>query len=263
VRRARSSEPDSFSLVSFQDIVTALTGMMIVIVLLLVLDVAVEVGEPQKLIDQTGSVGHRLAEQAVSLEMRLANVGELPAIPLWDLERRTKNEEVALDSLRTQRAALIEERDRLSRDLSPLETVVAQASAQRAHLRDRARQISKELESAKKGNTLYLIPEDSADKRPIVIEASRKGFKALVLNHTGGIQEFADQESVSIQSSLARLEAWLEQRSRETEAVVVLVRPDSVGYIRDLFEMLRKNRWNFGYEPIQADREIKLLGGGK
>ena len=87
MRRRRRPQEEPFSLFSFQDIITSLTGIMIILVLLLVLEVATitdrQVPSPEHQ-EQDLELHQRITELRRQLEL----LPEPPELPLWDLTGR-------------------------------------------------------------------------------------------------------------------------------------------------------------------------------
>ena len=251
----RNSGPP-ISLFSFQDIITSVTGIMILVTLLLGVELVQRtVNSPPV---KTADITARLTAAADATE------GEIKAIEqelqgrqqgvlavaglnsealqrdLDDLEELThqfqqelsESEKQKLES-EQRRLEAGEEQTRRKDDRSLEQVKNALASAQ------------SELEKLKQSNRVIFNPADGTSKRAWLVEISDKGFVVAEMGKAEPPQTFADY---------AAFQSWAAGRNAASEYFVLLVKPTGVKDFYAAFQRLQQLSFEVGIDLLTASQ---------
>ncbi len=266
---------------AFADIITAVSGMLIFITLLL----ATDLGRPtdnraqsadaelQRQLDET------LAQQAeADAENRglqnlltAANTAPPPDKLQSDISRlrvelaEEKSKHAGLaEELETSRTNLIE-RDRVlgitavrertaasaneMDELAQKETVVHQETAA---LESRIPGIEERiLKYRAREGELWLIPDHTGTtKEPVLAIVSGKELQIARFNQPEQTEKFSKSGAAS------GLKSYLSRLRTDKQYVVFLIRPSGIDLFRDLVDVARDNGFEVGFDPLEEDRQI-------
>ena len=248
-RKGRSSP---VSLFSFQDIVTGMCGIMIFMVLVQVLglnlapDVADFTVGPDENADTLA-----LRREIGSLERELADIrvrSRKIAVAPQDAARPGEYEKVTAEFTEKERvlAPLVSQ-------VHDLETQVA--AARDADARNKARikemerirlLLEQQVADMKKSKGITLIPQRGSFKIPFYVICSSKGLEILrPLDENAGTVAIAPQEME------ARLSEFLGRLDHTTHAAVLLVRPTGIGFADKAVDLLKRNSFTYGRDPLE------------
>jgi hypothetical protein len=266
---------------AFADIITAVSGMLIFITLLL----ATDLGRPtdnrtqsadaelQRQLDET------LAQQAeADAENRglqnlltAANTAPPPDKLQSDISRlraeladeKSKHAGLA-EELETSRTNLAE-RDRVLGITAVRERIVASAKqmdeiAQKetavhqetAALESRIPGIEEKIMKyrAREGE-IWLIPDRTGTtKEPVLAIVNGKELQIARFNQPDQTEKFSKNSAASA------LKAYLGRMRTDKQYVVFLIRPSGIDLFRDLVQVARDNGFEVGFDPLEEDRQI-------
>jgi len=263
--RARRRSGVNVSFFAFQDIITAVTGILILIVIFLVLllrrpgsvDVPVtevetrSVAELEELIDATVEKIEKFAT------MNLATGGETVEEVRAEIESireklEAKEDRARLELLERTEAAELE-RDQAQKNLESLkaskkdaEDRLAQAKAEVAERKEFVR------ENAEEDQVWIQISE--TDKKPIIIE----------LDGDGGV--LRDLQDPDFQKRLpsGRIETEIREIAGKSDGAesyfVFFIRPSGIPFVKPLHEVVKQVGFDLGYRPLDENRELKIVG---
>lgn len=279
MRRKKHASP--VSLFSFQDIVTCLTGIMIVIVLVILLQLVRTTAqmvmrsklqpEYQAVRKEHREVLRKEAELAALLKNAKFENAELLAMSPAELNAMVKEEENCRNRLKTvvekeiqlnrtleaELAALVEKAAGLNRAITLLrkdEDTAKELEARMLALQHTRKSLEQEMKEKK--NRLRFEFSGMSGKTPILVECGRKRIRASVYG-SGRIQVFEDS-SATIDGAVRRFLDWLKLQDLKTCYPVLLVRADAAGYYGELTRRLEKLSpgMDTGAEPIGAAEEV-------
>ena len=269
------------SFFAFADIITAVSGMLIFITLLL----ATDLGRPtdhrsqaansemeqrlQEMLSQQAEVdiqNHRLqsllaaAETAPAAEKLESDITRLSA----QLAGEKKQHAAVAEQLAASQTA-IEARDRtlgltdlkaqIQRENQEVETLVRQvvkAREEMAGLEQRVANVqSKVLKLREREGKLWLIPDKSSTtKEPILATLSRSGAKVERFDHPDQAREFSKS------SARTEFDSYLGEAKPLDQYVVFLVRPSGIELFEGLVKLAREKGFEVGFDALEEDREI-------
>lgn len=282
-RKRKNENP--VSLFAFQDIITSITGIMVLIVLLIILDVIShkEASDPKALQESQGDI-KKLEEMAAGLKKQL-DEGKL-----W----LTKNEElikkalsVNLDALpkmikreEKQHLRLSKALEQLKNRNSTLKSLILKTEKDSENIKfmssesaERIKKLKEELkkkhellktltakieeaekEKEKMKNRVEIRTTDLLNKTPVFVECSAAGIKTKIIKKGADIHNIPGtvQNRKKLISDFFK---WLEKTlNPEGESIVLIVKPSSAEYIEELCAMLEETGFEYNLEPMQEDK---------
>ena len=259
-RRGRSSSP--ISLFAFQDIITSVTAIIILITLILTLELlnrkkATSAESTTSAAEALEAAVNDANAEAERLEAELA-LGEEAA------------EELAMATpaqLRREAAELSEQADRLQTEVAHLKPQADAAAAAEeratARLYDRAADREKlaslqnqtkskqeQLDQAKRQNRLiYNIPPNSS-RTAWLVDLSGQQVKVSRFGKNGAETLFDGS------SGVRQFIRWAGERSKSTDYFVLLVRPDATDTFGEVRKELDTLGFDIGFDLIAADQTV-------
>jgi hypothetical protein len=280
--RERFRSLDSkISFFAFADIITAVSGMLIFITLLL----ATDLGRPtdnrseaanaelQKKLEETLRQQANVDAENRGLQHLLttANTAPAPDKLASDISRlRTelaveKGKHAGLaEELAASKSAL-EERDKLlgitaerqqiqdsAQELAVLEGEDAKVREETAALEQKIRGVeAKIVKLRSREGQIWLMPDRSqTTKEPILAVVSGSGVKIERFNRPDQSQEFGKS------GAHAGFETYLNHSKETQQYVVFLIRPSGIAIFKDLEKTARKKGFEVGFDALEEDREI-------
>ena len=270
--RRRGGNDNPLSLFSFQDIITAVSGIMLLVVLLLVLQVlnvksmAVPPPIPEVDAKKTEQDIRELRETVSKLNGRLVKADrDLKATSAVNLDQAPS--QVRAEEKLTK--GLVEAIDKVTVELSRKKqkaAVQATTAAARdeliTELAAKAKSLKDRLDSKDAWSRVHYSFAKRTAKTPILAQCSAAGVEAKVLDGKSAPQSFIDPKRTNYQSSLKAFRAWARRRNFIRDAFVVLVKPSAAGYAGQVVRMLRQSGFDVGYEPLEEDRTA-IFGDGQ
>jgi hypothetical protein len=269
------------SFFAFADIITAVSGMLIFITLLL----ATDLGRPTN--NQAPSSDPELDRQ---LKETLAKQAEVDAAN-QRLQGLFAAVNTAPDAKKLQadiarlRAELADEKgkhagmsEELAASKSALDTQdrvlgitdvreqiqkeaedLAAIGRDESKVRDQISGLGKEIASIQskikklysRSGQVWLIPDRTANsKEPILAVVSGTGLRIDRFNHPELSQEFTKSKANS------GFESYLKNAKSQDEYVVFLIRPSGIGLFKKLVQIARDNGFEVGFDALEENREV-------
>ena len=251
-RRKGNSVP--FSLFAFQDIITSVTGIILLITMMMAVELvqnmqrAASAPQEQKssAVERTlrGAIEEntqeivrleRLLEEtttirfdADALRRRLANLSAATA----ELEEQTTRIEATQQEIEQRKAELAKQ----SKDLTP-EAIEELAQEQR--------EIAQQIEAMRQANRVIFNRPEGAAKTPWLVELNADGILAAEMGASRPPQSFADA---------AGFLAWAGTQNAGSVYFVILVKPDSILTFDSLRPDLQDRKFEVGYDLLRTDQ---------
>ena len=264
-RRGRGGTP--ISLFSFQDIITSVTGIMILVTLILALEVIQKrEGSPQNRTKQLTTELQTAVQQTAAMQVTAAaakaEIDNLRAT----LQQSESNllETVKVDSTQAARSL---------RDLEELNKLLADELAQstrRAQEADKAKQ-NMEAEQTTKSKDKVTLEQTSQTVQQkleelrklraanrVIFNLTQSGPKAAWLVELGAEKILAAEtgKKVPAQSfnTPGAFVAWAKKRNRASEYFVLLVKPATIQQFEVVRDALEKANFDLGFDLLKADQ---------
>jgi len=285
---ARKRNYDEFGVTffSFQDIITCVAGIMILLVLLLVLDL---ITKPVTTMMEVSAGGPTTDKEVEELKMQIAQLNKRvehnkamlamsPDISDQDIYNRIEEADRTIDSAAASLDELKTQREQIQKSLDELPAIVQHHEEQQKTLEERSGEMESEaaqlntmqrgkkeqadrlkqteedlkqsktrLDKMKEGKNVYFRKELADDKTPILVECSRDKIQAKALG-SDDVQTFdqADEDS-----RIAAFQKWAREKNKELEYFVVLIKPDTILLGRTLVEKLQSAGFEIGYDALE------------
>lgn len=257
--RMRRTTEQPLSLFSFQDIITSVTGVMILLTLLLSIELIQRIvsSAPQQTKKQVaasfGSI-EEMRTEAASLQSKLQSSGkltkDLPSMDAGALKQTRLQLEEINDELRRE-VADIGERSR-NKQREVLAEEIASAS-ERQLMADEVTRLEKvvadaeqQLASMKTSNRIFFRKEPGG-KDTWIVEITASGLQAAKLGVTARPLQFANTRS---------LVRWLQPLNARATAFYLIVKPDGESQFEDAKEAIRNAGFDVGFGVLAADQQV-------
>lgn len=254
--RRRSSAPP-ISLFSFQDIITSVTGIMILVTLLLGLDLIQRTvnSPPQKtaeLTTQLEDAVERAEEEIEDLEQLLRSkqqdVVDIAGVDATELARELKD----LEELNRRLNQEVADSDRQSTEADRRRKEAEAEKARRKNdprtvdeMTKETRRLEEELRKLKQSNRVIFNPAAGSTKQPWLVEISDQGFTVAVMGKAERPTKFAD---------LNAFRNWAAQRDPKAEYFVLLIKPTGVDVFPQATTSLQQMKFDVGYDLLTANQ---------
>ena len=270
------------SLFSFQDIITCLTGIMIVVVLVLLLEVIESAAtraarsalnaERLEVIELEKELIAQVEAARTQLQNAQQELRDNKPLTVAALENRRRELEERLRQLRKEEeetrrhaAALDEELKKLqlrSTELEQLKTQLEAAKKEKQTLQARLKELldrfrEREVEWVKGRTPLRIEFVGHFERKPLLFECTGNAILMRDPAQPGKILREFSSDAPTMQTEIDRMIEYLDTRSPEQEYPVLLVRAEAAGYLEELLSRLRENNWRVGFEPIGTREEIR------
>lgn len=269
------------SFFAFADIITAVSGMLIFITLLLATDLGRPTNSqsPSSDPELERQLRETLAKQAEvdaaneRLQGLMASVNTAPdpkklqadIVRLrTELAEETSKHAGMTEDLAASKSAL-DSQDKLlgitdvraripkeAQDLAALGRDESMVRDQIAILESDIASVQSKIQKlhAREGQ-VWLIPDRSANaKEPILATVSGTGLKIDRFNHPEQTQQFSKSHAHS------GLESYLKEVKPQEQYVVFLVRPSGIGLFKDLVQTAREDGYEVGFDALEEDKDI-------
>ena len=277
--RRRISEGGSpISLFSFQDIITCITGIMIMLVLLLILDVITktemaakaehlepdvsgeDLPETELLQKQFEELRRDIEKNSIILERSelsdTANVAEEIAnadqrISESQQKVRDKSEERKSVKKRLEQIPDIRKRHKKqSESIGKIEGEVGEVRKRQSENEERIEGeiavIRGEIEATKSGKKIFYVPAVQESKQAILVQCGDNSIKAQPIDRSEKFKTF---------TSAAQFMEYAKKRNKGREYFVILVKPDGIDFFKQIGGGLKNSGFDMGYEPLEQDKE--------
>lgn len=286
-RRGRRSE-SPISLFSFQDIITSVTAIMILLVLILTLELIAKMDrkgaavDDRRVVEDLSQSIEAMRKRCRELEQQTANAQstaeKVASQSVRQVESDLRREQRRSEAARQKLAALVikaqEAKEALraaERELVKVQkaTPVARDAAARAsraaataaeleksNERERLRQevAKKELaDQPKSVSKLVFNPPVGEQLKPLLIEVSNAGVAAM--NDDGsGVQDFG----WGLVGPSTEFTAWLARRNKSREYVVIMLRPSGLDRLEATRKVISDAGLELGVELVSDEMDIVM-----
>ena len=266
--RRRTRGP-SLSFFAFQDIITAVVGIFILITIILILELvqrvevaSAGVAEPTKpIVDAANAIEDEVKRLRDELETRNRERAEVTELNSFNREEKFEQLqdriELAERRIRTaeeQIRATIRERETADADRARLEGLAGELEAKRREIDDlneRERELKRRFE---------LLAEDASE---IFRDRLDDGRYLLLITLTGSEIVVRDAMSKSSQTyrgsrRLSEFEEWLDGIGSARRHVMIRVQPGGAGDYESLKATFDRGDWSFGFTVVGADDSVRI-----
>ncbi len=250
-RRSRSSSP--FSLFAFQDIITSVTGIMILVTMMLALELLERKEQSPEVktneaIEQVEQVTSQIDEQIAEIEAQLNASSEV-----LRYDKTTLNEQITeLTSARQQMESEVQRlRNESVESRERHEQITQQEQSQEdtqetlTSIQDEVRKTREQLQRLKRSNRMIFNPTEGDQKSPWLVELDAAKIKVAKVGESARPQEFA---------TVDQFLSWSSRRSSQAEYFVLLIKPASVESFADVYSTLTASGFDVGYDVMPVDQ---------
>lgn len=261
---ARRAQANPISLFSFQDIITSVTGIMILLTLLMALELSQRSLQSPSV--QTAVVTDQLETAVVDSEQEIARLEA-------DLANRDKKlqELAAIDERRLldESADIEQQVSQLTASSPDLAKQAEQAARRREQaeitnqdrqkdidtaraLTERAAEVEAKLAKLQSTNRVIYNPAPGSSKSAWLVEITDSELRAAPLGQATSPTVFKGNAS----ARLAAFRAWARTRDRRGEYFVLLVKPSGIDAFDELHEALGKLGFDLGFDIVDAAETV-------
>lgn len=276
--RARGNEAAPVTLFSFQDIVTSVMGIMILVMLVISLELAAR--QLQSPVVQQAIVKQDVRESLQAAREKLEQIKKALAAGAWDnlaalnrgeIQRQSSELERLLPVL-DQSARQAEQRlEQLRRRQEQAEHTLEERHSDEESLRSLQQELAaleEELSRLASSSAMFFRPSQTGGKLAWLVEISGDTILAAPLGPTAKPLSFAGSTGESRQRQFL---AWASGRNASREYFVLLIKPGGARLCHEIERELRSKRFDVGLDligtkqtPIDPDRGAPILPkGGK
>ncbi len=259
-RRSASGTPISFF--SFQDIITSVTGILILITLMLALEIvnplvseqmpADASGDPVKLTAQIVSLTSAVRQKQDNLKatsQAIEVLGRASPTTTAVQTMQLADASVAFEQLVTIRTTQLASAKRdADQAAAELKTAAEKEAALEQQMREAAAKLS---EVSKLGNT-KLLPGAST-KKPLVIECKAGGIQIGSVSETGEVAVLVQATSREAVDAVTR---FMRQQNAATHYFVIYVHSDAATLGSNLIKQLQSSAFDVGWDLLTDKQEI-------
>jgi hypothetical protein len=261
----RKNSGAAFSLFSFQDIITSVTGIMILVTLILAVELIqrVELSPENRTKSVTNSV-----QQNVSETNSVSNAVEENDRIIDRLQRELEKGAKSIEDVSgfdprqidDRLSDMIEINEQLAGDLKTLEKDLAIADRQHKKYEELANTFDpqemqkliqeieegrKALADIKKNNRVIFNPTDGDAKKPWIVQIAPDSLLAA---------RVAVSERPTTFDNIEAFRDWVNRRNPVSDYIVLLIKPGSNEMFRAILAILKPMKFDLGYDLLSADQ---------
>jgi hypothetical protein len=255
-RRKRNNN-GRFSLFAFQDIITCIMGIMLLLTLIMCLQISTTMGTTGA--PDTAAIVQRMQQQSIELTAEVSRLETEVGVQLNQLNAGAISD-VSLLKQRMQH--LDDDNQRAQQRVRNLWEQKANADASLTRLRETNQQnqnrpqltqqlqqqnaqLKEQLEQMRQGDRVVYNAHDSATAECWLVElAGTSSFQAALIGQK--------QKPLTF-SSHAALKSWIEKQHRRGAAFLLLIRPAAADMLEVFAEELRQQNVVFGFDLLPPD----------
>jgi len=260
--RKRQTAP--FSLFSFQDIITSVTGIVILIALLLAIEVVYQraaspTGRRQLLVRESESALQDAQQQIAAIEARLAGESSLLDELASAIPERMAEEDAELqkrsEELRREIQALEKADSRQQGEVQAAQTRDFDRRAERtraAALQAEVDRLNQERKSVREGGRLF-FRETQGSKRAWLTEISPQAIHCAAIDDPANPLLFKDATAAQRVKALL---AFARRRQANREYFVLFLKPGTEEQFEAVSEGLEKQGFEFGFDLLGENQTV-------
>ncbi len=273
MRTRRTASTPPLLLLSFQDIMTAVTAIVLLCMLSLALDLlsrghastpdpaALQMEELQQ---ELAAGSERLAELRRDVEYGRQT---LEAYSVRDPEGMERDR----DALRNEAALLEREIAKLRPRQSEIEqqsektrtatdAVVVDIERKIEAARRTAEEYKRRARDVEAGDPLVYNPTSSAGRRVWLVDVAGARIIAVRLGSPGQRLEFGRNDGVLWRN---RFRDWVRSLTKHSDMLMILIRPSGIEYWDTLEQLVQNTGCQFGYDLVGEDRQVLVPTEGR
>ncbi|MFO0899985.1 MAG: hypothetical protein U0836_21340 [Pirellulales bacterium] len=263
--RRRRGPTAAFSLFSFQDIITSVTGIVLLVTLLLSLELVNRVpGEPAAAVSPaaTNTELAELQQEAKRLQAELAaGQEELTAFAEStpaEVQRRRTAVEAEARALETEVRDLGQQQTALAGERTTLERASAASAEQQQTLEQTAaerQQAADELAGLKSRNAVLFNPDQAPGRTVWLVDVAADSVGIRRFQAGAERTEFRGRWLNSAASqALAQMRSW----RPGSDQPVLLVRPSGIKSFEEIAAALRGRGFDLGFDVLEEEQSVDL-----
>lgn len=264
----RASGP-GVSFFAFQDIITAVVGIFILITLILVLELAERfesaaappTADIEVIVDSLKSLEQEIERISAELQRRLAAQAETADITEFNRQQKLDQASASIALVDQQLATLEQRNAEIRQQMEEAERTGTRLLAEAAeleknrpvieHLREKRREIQQQL--------AQLESEDS----PIYRDITAEGRHITLIMLENRAIELSDAETKSIRrftgsQRVQQLEQWLNDMELSTRQLFLVLKPGTADDFQRIEQKLKSSRAVYGYTLGGVDYRVRL-----
>lgn len=258
MRRIRRAHANPISLFSFQDIITAVTGIIILLALLMVVELAkrpfqsrTTAPDPsQHAQDELRQLEERIASMRTLIDSSTAFTNDVASLPGAQIQRTEQDIRKEIAALEAAIAQLGDDERRTISEADLQDAGLASKEALLTSLQDKNQQLKRQLDSARRSNQVVYSTDPKASKSAWLVD-----LRADRIEVGRPKREGIDKTFSSRFDDDAFIE-WAKQKDRHGEYFVLLVRPDAIRVYEHVSASLRDAGFSLGFDLIDADASV-------
>jgi hypothetical protein len=257
----RRNEGPPVTLFSFQDIITSVMGIVILVMLVIALELTAR--ELQSAAAQQSQVRSSVREALAAAQERLKEVKQALEVGAWNdlaglthdsIQRETSELERFIPILEQKAKQSQNKLEQLQRRREQAEqALAARASDEEALKRTQQEQASLEAEltNLASSTTMFFRLAETGGKQVWLVEVAKGLIQAARLGPTEPPQRFAGSTSESRRKQFL---AWAASRNSSGEYFILLIKPSGARLYHEIERELRQKGFQVGLELISAEQ---------
>jgi hypothetical protein len=256
MRAGRRHRGHPVSLFSFQDIITCLCGIMILITLLMAISISANASRTPEShsADKASTIDNQaLRDRVADLQSTLSELNAAPVTPdpvkaaqeRLDLARRVQEQAQQRDALLSELRITERRRDKESATLDALTNELSRLQSQK-------QQLQSEIQVRRPSHTIAIIPGNDTAKIPVVIECSAELIRISRLGYAS-VHTVGTGDEVEM---LARIKLHLAQYPSSSHYVVFMIKPSGFLLYQLISMYVETQGYEIGYDVIGEDSAI-------
>lgn len=255
----RRAHGTAFSLFAFQDIITSVMGIMVLVTLILALElVTAKTHSPAvQTVDHTESIQETIAQLEAEIQrlekliQQKANiVTDAPSLDAKTLEQRTERMQEDIQRLQQEvsdkNRELAQRRSQLEKTKNK-DAVDGRGEQQELdELAKRIAQLKEEIQETKSEDRLF-FSDGVKDKTTYIVEVSPGGLTAAQIGISAAPTAFR---------GIADFQRWLTTLDAQDSAIYFVVKPKGSLLFEQASDIVRKQRIDFGYTTAATRQKV-------
>ncbi len=254
------------SLFSFQDIITSVTGIMVLITLLMSIELVQRNSKQPPIQTSTAHVDQlrsTIAEAQAEIEQLRARqqssdkvLREAVVVSQFQLREESRELERLLERLETDAVDLkLQIRDTLLREENAQKI---QNNEQRLvdELTNKLQELQSLIDKLIKENRVIYNPAKGNSKTAWLVEISSTRIMTAPLDNAASIRVFGQT------TRQAEFLTWAKNRDHRQEYFVLLIKPSGIDHFLELQEKLAKHGFDLGFDLLAEDQTAIVPDGG-
>jgi len=261
----RRSQENAFSLFSFQDIITSVTGIVILIALIFCLQLIRSAAKEETVSQEEAVTAPAVARDALEKKLAeyqlvysenaslLERIAPLPISELMPLLRQLKSrvtaQETIAEEAEIKKAQVEAEAEKKASELAALRHQIEKSLAQEV------RKLEQDISTSQKVQKIIYNPNPNSAKSAWLVDLHAKHIHALPA--AGGALRTFDVERPG--SSPRRFLQWAKARDASSEYFVLLIRAESLSLYEDVRSDLESFGFDLGFDLVGDESQVQVL----